>query len=950
MSNIRTKNIKDKNASLEYFTNIPYLDIVYKKNTLISNIDIRESFTEGSDPTDESNGAPGPSPTYGAPGPSPTYGAPGPSPTYGAPGPSPTYGAPGPSPTYGAPGPSPTYGAPGPSPTYGAPGPSPTDSIKCPFTQGLMSTISYTMTTDDEPNIGAFYDLNIFNPPEPNKYAVGDWIYSSVNNISDKQTNPYYIDNTIEMRSWFYISKLIAHLDINVRRLCNVTVTPDVPITTSQDSNNIKKLYIRFSINNDLSTELPNNYLSSACVVEWYKNRLINGPETPIPDNCKLPDNVNLNDFLNPRVENYTDYIISHTVAGISIDPNYRPSNNAPGPSPSNNEPNYRPSNSAPGPSPSNNEPNYRPSNSAPGPSPSNNEPNYRPSNSAPGPTSGTSAPGPTSGTSAPGPTSGTSAPGPTRTSAPGPTSGTSAPGPTSGTSAPGPTRTSAPGPTSGTSAPGPTSGTSAPGPTSGTSAPGPTSGTSAPGPTSGTSAPGPTRTSAPGPTSGTSAPGPTRTSAPGPTLETRAPGPTSGTSAPGPTRTSAPGPTSETRAPGPTSETRAPGPTSETRAPSYRPSGPFDSTITTSDPTLATSGSEFSFNPLMCPNVKISTVSGTMTNEDATSFNSPVNNLNGFYNHFIIGSGSEVPITSYFPNFPSNIPQNSKEVKAWLFMANLLSNFNFNPRRICNVSIIPNDPANITSISLSVSITNYTSASTDPALRNDNLSSTCLSIWIKDWFTGLSPTNRILPALSTINSNPICQNSTFTSNVAPENFTDNNKNTNIILKDIRFKNIRFRNIKIADNFEEMTGVVATTTLPTPPAISPSRPSPSTSSPSTSSPSISTTSPSTSTTSPSTTMTPSKPSENYLSLDFIFAYTYVFAFVGAMFYATSSILNYQPSNIMIDKNMVIFLNLFIGLCGVIALFNWFKNTPIPIIGTFLLPNGQKIIKAQAGLV
>ena len=333
-----------------------------------------------------------------------------------------------------------------------------------------------------------------------------------------------------------------------------------------------------------------------------------------------------------------------------------------------------------------------------------------------------------------------------------------------------------------------------------------------------------------------------------------------------------------------------------------------------------------------MCPNVKLSTVSGTMTNEDATSFNSPINNLSGFYNHFIIGSGSEIPITSYFPNFPANIPQNSKEVKAWLFMANLLAEFKFNPRRICNVSIIPNDPANITSISLSVSINNNTSTSTEPALRNDNLSSTCLSIWIKDWFTGLTPTNRILPALSTINSNPICQNSTFTSNVAPENFTDNTKNTNIILKDIRFKNIRFRNIIISDNFEEMTGVVAVTTPPKSPETSPA---------------VSTTSPAVSRTSP--TISPSKTTENYLSLDFIFAYTYVFAFIGAMFYATSSILNYQPSNIMMDKNMVIFLNLFIGFCGVISLFNWYKNTPLPIVGPFILPNGQKIIKPQAGL-
>ena len=43
--------------------------------------------------------------------------------------------------------------------------------------------------------------------------------------------------------------------------------------------------------------------------------------------------------------------------------------------------------------------------------------------------------------------------------------------------------------------------------------------------------------------------------------------------------------------------------------------------------------------------------------------------------------------------------------------------------------------------------------------------------------------------------------------------------------------------------------------------------------------------------------------------------------------------------------MVVFLNIFTGLCGLIGLFNWY-NTDVPIIGIIVLPNGQKIIKIK----
>lgn len=80
--------------------------------------------------------------------------------------------------------------------------------------------------------------------------------------------------------------------------------------------------------------------------------------------------------------------------------------------------------------------------------------------------------------------------------------------------------------------------------------------------------------------------------------------------------------------------------------------------------------------------------------------------------------------------------------------------------------------------------------------------------------------------------------------------------------------------------------------------------------------------------------------------DYIFAYSYPLAFIGAMFYGIASLVNFEPSNLVANKNVVVFLNGFIGVCGTLALFNWFKNTQIPVIGPILLPNGTKVIKSQ----
>jgi hypothetical protein len=90
-----------------------------------------------------------------------------------------------------------------------------------------------------------------------------------------------------------------------------------------------------------------------------------------------------------------------------------------------------------------------------------------------------------------------------------------------------------------------------------------------------------------------------------------------------------------------------------------------------------------------------------------------------------------------------------------------------------------------------------------------------------------------------------------------------------------------------------------------------------------------------------------------MSFDFILQYSYPIAFLGSIFYGifsivygSSSVMIYNPMIIIANKNLIIFINIFIGLTGLISLFNWYRLTPIPIIGPYILPNGQSIIKKQ----
>ena len=330
--------------------------------------------------------------------------------------------------------------------------------------------------------------------------------------------------------------------------------------------------------------------------------------------------------------------------------------------------------------------------------------------------------------------------------------------------------------------------------------------------------------------------------------------------------------------------------------------------------------------NPLKCSNTKLTTISYTMTSADLPTGVS----LSDFYNGSILGNQmypdgvtvfEEKTFTIVNQLNPFRLPA-SAESNSWLVIAQQLANFQFDLSRLCNVSFTPNNVSNITSIVVTASINN--NKSDNPNLPNDKLSSTCIGEWIKNWLTNFTQTNQGLPPLSNVTSNPICQNSTFTSNMIPEYFSN--------IPSIDFKKIKITDVNVSDNFEEFTDITTATALPFTPSFS--QPTPFT-------PSFT----------PPTPRTPSiapKQNNSKLSFDFIFAYTYFFAFVGAMFYGVASIVQFDPSTLIANKNISVFINAFIGVCGIIGLFNWFNGFEIPIVSPILFPNGQQIIKIQGG--
>ena len=77
---------------------------------------------------------------------------------------------------------------------------------------------------------------------------------------------------------------------------------------------------------------------------------------------------------------------------------------------------------------------------------------------------------------------------------------------------------------------------------------------------------------------------------------------------------------------------------------------------------------------------------------------------------------------------------------------------------------------------------------------------------------------------------------------------------------------------------------------------------------------------------------------------YLLPYAYPISLFGSLFYGIATIVNIEPLSLIINKNILIFINLKIGLLGLISLFNWFQNTKIPYIGKLIVPWGNDMIK------
>jgi hypothetical protein len=55
----------------------------------------------------------------------------------------------------------------------------------------------------------------------------------------------------------------------------------------------------------------------------------------------------------------------------------------------------------------------------------------------------------------------------------------------------------------------------------------------------------------------------------------------------------------------------------------------------------------------------------------------------------------------------------------------------------------------------------------------------------------------------------------------------------------------------------------------------------------------------------------------------IFMYAYPISFLGSMAYGILSILQTDPSQVIANKNMVLALNIFVGICGLLGFGAWF---------------------------
>lgn len=77
--------------------------------------------------------------------------------------------------------------------------------------------------------------------------------------------------------------------------------------------------------------------------------------------------------------------------------------------------------------------------------------------------------------------------------------------------------------------------------------------------------------------------------------------------------------------------------------------------------------------------------------------------------------------------------------------------------------------------------------------------------------------------------------------------------------------------------------------------------------------------------------------------DYVFMWSFLFSFIGSIFYGIVSILNMDPSAILVNKNFALIFNVVVGISGIVSIFVWF-NMEIPDLDKRVL--NSKVVKSN----
>jgi len=228
-----------------------------------------------------------------------------------------------------------------------------------------------------------------------------------------------------------------------------------------------------------------------------------------------------------------------------------------------------------------------------------------------------------------------------------------------------------------------------------------------------------------------------------------------------------------------------------------------------------------------------------------------------------------------------------------WIFLSTFANWFGFSVSRLCNLNVTPEpNLTNITGVTIKITIL---PPSDNTKVANDKLSAKCIGEWMIDFLKQYDSTNDaatnppVFVGKTKVDIIKKC--SGFSSEINSEinnNIENYNNIPNNILNAIEFTNI----IGYENTTENYSGVVGN----------------------------------------SGSKLVKSPSTLY---EYLFMFAFPVCFVGSIFYGVVSVINLDPSSIIVNKNIGVAINIYILACSVVSMFVWY-NIPNPILVSSVL--------------